>query len=158
MQMANAAAEFTGHVKAGNPRWLTFLGRSGTGKTYLARGLAKWCEERYAVGWSKFKHWPTLLGKLRGGSLDASEAITDLSAFKLLVVDEIGMGADVRDYGLDCLLRLMEGRKRGWTVFTSNLTLKQLAAIDERIASRLLRMGAVVECNTKDYALRRTQR
>jgi DNA replication protein DnaC len=78
----------------------------------------------------------------------------DLCGARLLLLDEIGMGVDNRDFGVDLLLRVMEQRKRSWTLITSNSTLPQLAAIDGRIASRMLRHGDVIECKTKDYALR----
>jgi DNA replication protein DnaC len=153
LKMVNAAAELTGHVKAGQPRWLSFVGNSGTGKTYLAKGIAEWCERRYEIGWAESKHWPTFLGKMRGCS-HVHDSIMSLCEPRLLVLDEIGMGTDNRDFGVDLLLRVMEGRKTKWTIITSNATLVQLAEVDGRIASRLLRHGDVIECNTTDFALR----
>lgn len=156
ISMANAAVEFTASVKDGEPRWLTFIGRSGTGKTYLSKGIAKWCELRYRTGWAEFRYWPQFLSKMRTPGCHVASAVRGLSEHRLLVIDEIGMGSDNRDFGVDLLLRVMESRRNSATIFTSNATIKQLAATDERIASRLIRNGDVVECNTTDYSMRRT--
>jgi DNA replication protein DnaC len=52
-------------------------------------------------------------------------------------------------------MQIFEGRRSRPTIVTSNLTLKGLADIDARLASRLLRHGnKVIACDTIDYALR----
>ena len=70
------------------------------------------------------------------------------------MLDEIGVGNDARTFGLDLLIQVMEARRARPTILTSNLTLKGLAEINARLASRLLRNGDVIACDTLDFALR----
>lgn len=128
--------------------WLAFVGSCGTGKTFLGNLIVeKWR--------GRVKHWPKFMARMRSGQFNVYESVVDLCAEKsVLLIDELGLGNDNRDFGLDLLIQVMEGRKNRPTIWTSNLKLAQLANIDARIASRLLRNGRVVECVTKDFALR----
>lgn len=146
--MANAAAEYAANVKAGSAGWLTFVGSSGTGKTYLAGMLT-----HYLGG--TVKPWPRFMAKMRSGQYNIFESVQDVAATRgVLMLDEIGIGNDNRDFGLDLLMQVLEMRRQRNTVITSNLTLPKLAEIDARISSRLLRNGRVIACDTLDYALR----
>jgi len=95
------------------------------------------------------------MGRMRSGNYNVAESVEDLVASRAVVaIDDIGVGSDTRDFGIDLLLRVMDGRRNKPTLFTSNLLMPALAEIDTRIASRLRRCGEVVEVDTTDYALR----
>lgn len=139
------------------PRWLTLLGSNGVGKTYLAKYLwdllvpeCKWDRCVYS---HYFVYWPALLNKLRNGECYAVR--DDMQRWPLLALDDIGAERDPSGFAAETLNTLLGCRTGRWTIITSNLTMKQFADIDGRIASRLIRdKSIVVELKTKDYALR----
>lgn len=148
-KMANAAAEYVAGVRAGGGGWLSFVGPSGTGKTYIGTEIVARLN-------GDTKHWPRFMAKMRSKQYNIFESVQDLATNpRSLLLDEIGMGIDARDFGTDLLLQVFEMRRSRPTVLTSNLTLKQLGQIDGRLASRLLRYGQVIECNTVDFAVRK---
>jgi DNA replication protein DnaC len=148
VKMLDAATEYATSIRAGGIGWLSFVGGSGTGKTYLGEALT-----RYLGG--KVKHWPRFMGKMRSVGFNVYESVSDLANTKgVLLLDEIGVGNDAKTFGLDLLMQVMESRRSQPTILTSNLTMKGLAEIDGRLASRLLRHGQVIACDTMDYALR----
>jgi DNA replication protein DnaC len=92
---------------------------------------------------------------MRSGDFNVYESVSDLANTKgVLLLDEIGLGNDAKTFGLDLLMQVFESRRSRPTIVTSNLTLKGLAEIDARLASRLLRHGEVIACDTVDFALR----
>ena len=164
-----AGARFINAVRAGQSPWLILLGTSGTGKTYLARKIWQW--------WFKWGAWKTVQGK--AGALQVrrsgqfclwadfiaecrdkdSSRMDDLVRDDLVVLDDIGAGADTRKWMADKLYHIVEKRLTLNKAFiaTANLSLDQLAeAYDQRISSRLLRRGpeCVVHVETTDFNLR----
>lgn len=147
-KMAAAASEFVAGVRQGGGGWISFVGNSGNGKTYLAEEVSR------RLGGTK-KYWPGFMSKMRSPDIDRHGSVVYLTNHDAcLLLDEIGVGNDNKDFGLDLLMQVLEGRRSRPTILTSNLTLNGLAAIDARIASRMVRNGTVVECDTIDYALR----
>ncbi len=141
------------------PRWLSFTGESGTGKTFLAAMALNASKD--APGMMDHKtlscpviktYWPTLLNKLRDGQYHLA---TDLIAANVVFLDELAIEHDPSGFGADKLCHILSGRVGKWTLITSNLTLRQIATLDGRISSRMIRGGSVVkQCNTQDYAMR----
>lgn len=149
-EMLSAAQEYASSYKNGGGGWLSFLGSSGTGKTFLA---TKVC--RHLGG--TVKAWPKFMARMRTGDYHIYDSVESLARTDgVLLLDEIGVGNDRKDFGIDLLLQVIEARRRRPTLLTSNLSLAGLAAIDMRLSSRLLRYGRVVKCETKDFALRET--
>ena len=147
--MLNAASEYAASYRNGGGGWLSFLGGSGTGKTFLASQLT-----RHLDG-SK-KSWPKFMARMRSGEFSVYDSVQIVSDTKgLLMLDEIGVGNDAKTFGLDLLMQVLEGRRAKPLILTSNLTLEGLAGVDARLSSRLLRNGKVVACDTTDYALRK---
>jgi DNA replication protein DnaC len=147
--MLNHATEYASSYRNGGGGWLSFLGGSGTGKTFLASQLT-----RHLDG-SK-KSWPKFMARMRSGEFSVYESVQVLCETKgLLMLDEIGVGNDAKTFGLDLLMQVLEGRRAKPLILTSNLTLEGLAGVDARLSSRLLRNGKVVACDTTDYALRK---
>lgn len=166
-QLVTAAGAFVRDVNNGaRPRWLSMLGSSGAGKTFLARRIFRWhlgCgrfdtgnfrsgeEVLYAREWC---NWPELAGELQGNR--GYDRLSEIQRTPFLVLDEIGADRDPNGHVRDCLCRLLSGRVGKWTVITSNKSLEQIANdIDTRVSSRMLRDGsAVVDVDVPDYALR----
>lgn len=158
-------------VPAGGARWLTLGGDAGVGKTLLAR----------QVFVAARAHWPWASGiyeRRRSDERDRRpEAVWlteaqlkrrvmesrewDLPEYLgrdwLLVVDDLGSEPDTSGFLAGVLYRLLNERLGKWTVFTTNLSLDDIAArIDPRVASRLVRdSNQYVRITAGDYALRR---
>lgn len=163
--MVTKTALFLKALKAGSqPYWLTFLGTSGAGKTYLARKIWNWYrgsalfrasikdkEICYPGSWIA---WPKLAGELLGNS--GYWQIEELQRDKLVVLDEIGADRDPSGHVRDCLTRVLSSRVGMWTVITSNKTLGDIQRdIDTRISSRIIRDdNVVVDVELIDYAIR----
>lgn len=165
--MVTAAARFTRAVKEQRqPYWLTLLGKSGAGKTYLAKGIWDWYRksELFRADMNEKKteivypgswvFWPRLAADLLGNMCYGE--LEDLQTEKLVVFDEIGSDRDPSGHVRDCLARVLTGRVGKWTILTSNKTLGDIQRdIDTRIASRMLRGGSVVvDVDVPDYNVR----
>lgn len=139
------------------PRWLSILGASGTGKTHCARKL--WNRLARGFDWSKRKfvhcevYWPKFVSELRGG--EAYERFNDMADWPVLFLDDIGAERDTTGFSSEQLNLLLGARMDKWTLVTSNLFLEQVGGIEPRIADRMIRQPNIcVEVNTKSYALR----
>ena len=149
LRMLNTATEYAASYRNGGSGWLSFVGNSGTGKTYLGTLLTHFLH-------GKVKHWPKFMMKMRSGDFNVYESVSDLANTEgLLMLDEIAVGNDAKTFGLDLLLQVLEARKAQPTIVTSNITLQGLSEIDARLSSRLLRNGRVIACDTLDYAMRK---
>lgn len=157
-RMLFAAGEWLKAVeRSGHPRWITFLGASGCGKTHLARKL--WKIARRTFDWQYCAYpehevyWPTFIQQLKSGK--AYELRSDMQKWPLLFLDDIGAERDASGFSSDELNALAGARMGKWTILTANLDFTAIKAIDERIASRIVRdNNIVVQVNTKDYSLR----
>lgn len=158
--MVQAAAMFhmESSIKGAHPRWLTFCGPSGTGKTHLASALFKSLEQRFSyhpslICGADTHTWQRLLSKLRqGDSYDLMDNIRDANLYFL---DDFGTERPT-EFALEKLYEIIEARNRKWTILTSNLSVQQIAkTVDTRISSRLIRNNSiVVEVDAPDYSLR----
>ena len=148
-------ASCAGHRK---PYTLTMSGRSGCGKTHLMRNAY-----RYIIGntpkIARMWTWSALLTALRAE--DAGFIMHTLGEVDFVFIDDIGAENISGDFtrGLSCavLCDLLDRREGKWTMFSSNLTLSEIAkTYDARIASRLIRNGGVIcdMTDAEDYALR----
>lgn len=142
--------------------WLTITGPCGNGKTMLARlikeffkAYCQWDESGIIARQRPFGFYSfdNLADRWRAGEYSLTDAIVDKY---FVVVDEVGAARDPSGYLADALFKLANRRLRKWTVWTSNLTIEQIAtAIDPRISSRLIRdRNVVVNNKAPDYALR----
>lgn len=138
------------------PRWLSFVGESGTGKTFLCNLIRELAPTSMAnhpslrlAGYCV--KWPKLIAELR----EQDYSIFD-EPWSLLFIDDIGASTDT-EFAAAQLSRLLNERIDRWTLITSNLNLEDISnKIDTRIASRLIRgKNVCVEVNTVDFALRK---
>ena len=74
----------------------------------------------------------------------------------LIVLDDLGSARERWGRVADALFRLANARLGRWTIWTSNLTHREISdSIDARLASRLIRDGNKgVRITAPDYALR----
>lgn len=140
--LANEMHLATGH-------WLTLLGTSGAGKTLLARRVFRWWTESSRlygrwISWAKFVEdsKPSL----------PAEQWADIREAFFLVIDDFGAARDPNGYAAGLLHGIMEARLGKWTLLTSNMNGEEIAKMDGRIASRLVRGGSIaVAVDVTDY-------
>ena len=133
--MAREAHSFLADVEGKeDPRWLSLLGKSGTGKTMLAKQIKRQCKGKvkFRQAWS----WPTIVERLRGREYGIRNHLAQLP---FLLIDEIGLDGDT-EFAKNELSKLAERRMGKWTIWTANLDRKGIAErLDPRIASRMKR-------------------
>lgn len=182
--MLHEAIWFASDILTGQPpRWLFLCGRSGCGKTHLARRLAdfikqwgEWAYQKhfrsvndpananpdlifsYAQEGSIFTKWAKIIDAARDGDFEPYR-FASRDYFK--VIDDVGaegFGQDRKPtvFVTNQLGKLCDSRIGKWTVWTSNFGLADFAEIfDARIASRMMRDGnVIVETTARDYNLR----
>jgi len=156
--MLNEAARFDREATENKaPRWLSFCGPSGIGKTHVATQLFKSLEPLFhdhpsLLSGAKKIIWPRLLPRLRDGDY---WLIDDIRDAHLVLLDDFGTERPT-EFALEKLYEIIEARTRKWTILTCNLSLAQIAELmDTRIASRLLRDGSkVLDIAVQDFNLR----
>lgn len=155
--MVAACAEFGLAFKEGKqPRWLSLLGVTGTGKTYCARKL--WKSLAAKSDWRKVEflhseiYWPRFVSELREGN--HYDRLLDMVRWPVLFLDDIAAERDSTGFATEQLNMLLGSRGDKWTILTSNLMLEQVGAIDPRIADRIIRApNILVEVNTVSYSI-----
>jgi DNA replication protein DnaC len=148
------------------PRWVSLVGKSGTGKTMLAkwayRALQRskhWVtrvdDEGDTTFAGMFVSWPELADQLQANG--GRDWMNEMKRCRILVLDDVGQSVDKTGFITGKLSILLSARVGKWTFITSNLSVGQIAErIDTRIASRLIRDGnVVVDIDAKDWALRK---
>lgn len=140
------------------PRWLTLTGKTGTGKTYIARRVFKWAKRASNTSRTAYivseVYWPAFVSELKSG--DAYGQLRDMATWPVLFLDDIGAERDTSGFTTEQLNTLLGQRVDRWTILTSNLLLPQLAAAEPRIADRIIRRPNLrAELNCTSYARRK---
>lgn len=182
--MLNEAIAFASEILKGEPpRWLFLCGKSGAGKTHLARRLAafinqwgEWAYNKhyravhdpggqnpdllysYAQSGAVFVKWSHVIDSARDSDY---ELFRTARADYFKVIDDVGaegLGQDRKPtaFVVNQLGKLCDGRLGKWTVFTSNYGIKEFAeSFDTRISSRFLRDENITfETTARDYNAR----
>lgn len=156
---------------------VTLVGGRGSGKTHMAVGLMreisremrsadKEGDENVRESWSKtfrfqFKRVADFYVDLKSNWSDGEgvyhqrterEVIESYCDGEIIILDDLGI-EKVSDWSRQLLYTLIDKLygdcKR--VIFTSNLSLKEISEkIDDRIASRLMEMGPVINIGNKD--------
>ena len=159
-KMLAQSAQFLREVIAGGPpRWLSFIGKCGTGKTFLAnllfgevKRVPKMMQSRTLINPVKQFYWPRLLSRLRDQEY---WLLSELAECNFLFLDELSLEHYPSGFAGDRLCELLSVRVGRWTMITSNLTMEQIGQIYTRIPSRMIRnRSVVVQVNTVDFNLR----
>ncbi len=159
-KMLHEATEFLIDMRTKQkPRWLSYCGESGTGKTFLAKKIKKSAaripiiaQHETLIDPVTFSFWPDLLSQLREGEFWRMD---EMSIANLVIIDEIAIDHDPSGFAADKLCQILSRRVGKWTLLTSNWTLSKIQEIDPRISSRMVRdKSVVVGCDTVDYATR----
>lgn len=154
-----ALENYTGHLPFTRPSVL--CGPCGTGKTHLAVGyLRDWIIEHGWVGAQFFRIIGLLRAIRNSFSEQAYESENELinrfgKEIRFLVLDDLGAEAPT-DFAIQTLYDLVDLRYSHelLLIITTNLTLDQIADFyGDRLASRLVSMGNIVELIGKDYRL-----
>lgn len=156
--MIDIAANWALDIKEGEkPKWLSLLGSSGCGKTHIAKRLWHWITKRPDFqGRSDYSpqyiYWPKFVEELRSGA--AYNRYQDMMRWRYLVLDDV-CGERETDYSTEKLHNLLGSRDGKWTLISSNKRMMDIAILDRRIASRMVRGGSLIaDIRTKDYNLR----
>lgn len=171
---ADLAAAFVADMACGKTpgRWLTFTGKTGCGKTMLARQILEQSGKSNPGRdtWGPFPGpylpprpycvWldaTQFADSMRSGHYHLPESLANDWC---VVLDDIGTVRDRTDFVAEAIYRFCNARMGKWTVFTSNLSLEQIMdQIDERVASRLIRDNNTMHRITaRDYALEQMRR
>lgn len=156
-----------------NGQSIFLTGKCGTGKTHIAVALMmEWGKKFVKLDESNPYGKPVLptflpsveffmqLKDTFGEQKTSEQDIVDLyDKSPLLVIDDVG-SEKISDWSRQMFYVLIDRRYRyqRQTIITSNLTLRQVSElIDDRIASRIVGMGAVIELKGEDYRLTHTQ-
>lgn len=164
--MLDAARTFAASVNYTEPYWLTMCGKSGVGKTHLAKAVYRQFmqQNRFDIMFDAIRQhvfgntgtfidWRDFCDDLRSG---AYADVDWLCNEWFVVLDDVGSERDPTGFIASALDRILNSRQRKWTLITTNLTLAEISErLDTRIASRMLRNdGVVIEADTTDYSLR----
>jgi DNA replication protein DnaC len=164
-EMLGAAKDYVREIGIGAPpRWLSFLGWSGTGKTHLARGISRFFQIHASVYIDPetgahlsrrggFIGWRKIVDHLRDGDYGIMHVVCN---DWFVALDDIG-AERTSDFSVSKLDQIIDARLGKWTVITCNFTRDQIAEhMDVRIASRLGRGKNVIvdNINVFDYSTR----
>lgn len=134
--------------KQATPRWLTLCGRSGCGKSHLARAIVNVARNELGISTYGACFWPVAryVDLLRNQDWGIQY---DLEKRYLLVLDDLG-AEQMSEMFRAKLTELLDARLNKWTIITTNLSPLDIADnIDPRIASRLKR-GFNTVCAVED--------
>ena len=158
VKVATAAQEWASAFKSKqHPRWLSIIGKSGTGKTHICKRL--WNYAKAKSDWSKCDYfskvifWPDFVQQLRAGH--AYEMRNEMKRWPVLFLDDIGAERDPSGFAAEEINTLLGCRMDKWTLLTSNKDADAIKAIDGRIFSRMIRgLNICVGVKAVDYATR----
>jgi DNA replication protein DnaC len=164
-EMLDGAKNFIRDMTIGTtPRWLSLLGRSGTGKTHLARGITRFFKAQAAIYIEPdtgahlirrggFIGWRKVVDHLRDGDYGIIDTVCN---DWFVALDDIG-AERASDFSVSKLDQVVDARLGKWTVVTCNFSREEIAEhMDVRIASRLGRGKNVIidRICVRDYSTR----
>ena len=140
-----------------SPRWLILLGSSGIGKTMITNRIWKYLKSRPEFrsegDYDPVKlYWPSFIKKMR--SQTGYGLFNAACVWHYTYLDDV-CSENISDFSSETLHDLIGSRCGKWSIITSNKSMEQIAELDGRISSRLIRDNSnLVEAHTVDYNLR----
>lgn len=143
------AARFCDDVLSNRPpRWLSILGPSGIGKTFINRQICRRLGDWWKVTTETGRRRPWIAEIVPASDLGDYKASRDYAKADLVFVEDIGAGSGEKGPGAvtrSRIAELLQLRSGKWTLLDANLYRAEVAElIDPRIASRLKRDGSVL--------------
>jgi DNA replication protein DnaC len=151
VELQAACQQFCDEIKSGYPpRWLSILGKSGTGKSHMAKKAYRWVLDfgsayTHETGARLFHRckrvdWRNAATNIRNGDWNY---VDELKSVWFLFIDDLGAehkgGTGIVQSALEAIIDARMGK---WTLITSNLGRQAIAdEIDPRVASRMKRVG-----------------
>ena len=146
------------------PRWLSLLGRSGTGKTHLARSITRFFKAEMAIYVDPgtgaqlgrrggFIGWRKVVDHLRDSDYEIMDPVCN---DWFVALDDIA-AERASDFSVSKLDQVVDARLGKWTLITCNFSREEIAEhMDVRIASRLGRGKNVIidGIYVRDYSTR----
>lgn len=148
------------------PIWLSFVGNSGVGKTYLARQVFNFAIRKIAKSYKTYGENGIYVGDCYATTADRlaemwreqkNSRSDDYATADILFIDDIGTTADRSGFITDAMYSLLSRRIGKWTILTSNLSYSAISEqFDERLADRMIRDGnIVVKMDCESYSRRK---
>lgn len=131
------------------PHWLSILGPSGIGKTFINKQICRLLGKWWRVPTPTGQRGPWIAHIVPSADLRDYNAPKDYAEADLVFVEDIGIGAG-EDKGPAAVTRsrineLLQLRTGKWTVLDANLYRSEIATLmDARISSRLKRDDSVL--------------
>jgi DNA replication protein DnaC len=165
-RLFDVARDFAASINYTTPYWLTLCGKSGVGKTHLAKAVYRQFmqQNRFDIMFDsirqktygntgEFVNWRDFCDAVRSGAYDHIDQLCDEW---FVILDDIGSERDPTGFIASALDRILNSRQKKWTLITTNLSLPEISErLDARIASRMLRdNGVVIETDATDFSLR----
>jgi len=175
VEMRNEATEYAKDLflrkDKGKGRLLSLIGNSGTGKTFLAEQIFQYAKKNLFHSEELRRVSSEMNGFYRGfmfiDCLDLSDKLKDFQTKEnyleriryayLVVLDDLFSVHDKSGYYASEIIRILNHRRNKFTIITDNNSMRQIADIERRVASRLIRDDAkfVDVGETTDYNLRK---
>lgn len=155
-QVLPQVKQFCSDVLRGEPpRWLSLLGPSGIGKTFILRQAFQFLRDNWKLEVKTRYPDGSVSGRTRQHyhvipSLDLDTYLAPrqfAEDFDLIYVEDVGVAVGDKGSGAvlrDRVIELLQHRTRRWTLIDANLYRREIEEqLDGRIASRLRRDGSV---------------
>lgn len=130
-------------------QWIIAYGENGTGKSTVAKGVARWAnrmavhlplvvdDQGVRLATCQYVHWPKLMYEMKNGAWDIIDGILPAD---LLILDDVGGEQDPSRIAVERLYLVLEERVNRWTMITTNFGPDNWETrFERRIASRFLR-------------------
>lgn len=156
------AIDYTKAIMAGETRNLRLSGTTGTGKTHLAKAIARTLKHQgKSVAFIGANHLFSNIKKMFGNDHAQERFDEQFSGFEVVIIDDVGVEtskANEISWSSSEWVRLIDMREGKSTVYTTNFDEKSLAGvIGARAESRMSQNAESIELYTPDKDYRKLE-